>query len=167
MTLQRRCVVAGTVAGIAGLAWILHSHTWPERAWHYHVPLAFLYGTYGAWLALSVRGAPLAAHGLANVLAFLLVVVRIQGRSFLSGHGILGALLAVLAPWPWLRWSGGLVLVQAVVTKALRPEEEPWTVAAGAAAGFALGFAARRLAARRSARPEGRLGSADDHGPPS
>src|SRR5262245_31736777 len=78
--LSGRCLLAGIGFGCAGAAWIVGTHRWPERALHYHVPLAVAFGAFAAWLAL----APLGRARLPLVLATLLALAAVAARLFLS-----------------------------------------------------------------------------------
>lgn len=146
-----RCLLLGLAFGAAGAVWIGFSHRNPARAWHYHVPLAVAFGAEAAWLLLYLRGPRLLTDATALALGLLLVLARLGWCWPTSGHGILGALLAVLAPWPWLRAFGLAILPQAVLTKwiaAEDPEDVPLGALVGLALGIAATFTARRLCTR-------------------
>jgi len=76
------------------------------------------------------------------VVAVLLVWARLTLDWPTSGHGILGAYLAMVSPWRWMKVLGLCVLPQAVITKAIigAPVMD---VAWGALVGVLLGLLAR------------------------
>ncbi len=95
---------------------------------------------FGAWIA--VVDADFCDHNnykLIVVTLFSLIIIA--GRIFLrwpvSGHGILGALIAVLASWFWLRLFAIAIILQAFLTKWVVGEES-LSVFYGALVGLAL-----------------------------
>ena len=102
------------------------------------------FGTEVAYLAVLARGRARLADATALLTALAVVAARMKWDILASGHGVLGALLAVIAPYPWLRWFGLLILPQALLTKWIR-EEDLLAVPLGAAIGFALGLLARHF----------------------
>lgn len=141
--LSRRCVGCGLAFGIASATWIVLSHRHPVVALQYHVPLAVLFATFAAWMVLAPRRAPRGALWVPTLMALATVYGRMVHDWPTSGHGVLGAYLALVAPWRWLRVLSACVLPQAVFTKLLI-DTDPGDVAVGAVVGVALGWVARR-----------------------
>jgi hypothetical protein len=147
-------VAFGCVTGALGAAWILADYTRKAYALGYHVPLAVVFTA--ALVDATYDGLRTRQWGFhyAMGLAGAIIVGRMVEDWPLSGHGILGLLLAVAPIRPAFRVGGALVAVQALITKWVLGE--PWmAVVWGAACGAALGALARgldRLTARRGAR---------------
>jgi hypothetical protein len=135
--LKIQCVLYGLSFGFCGLLWILNSHSRPMPAIYYHVPLAV---AFGAWLA--VVNANFREHGdYSFIVVTLFSLIIVAGRIFLkwpvSGHGILGTLIAVLGSWFWLRLFATAIILQAYITKWIM-DTEPLSVLYGALVGLAL-----------------------------
>jgi nitroimidazol reductase NimA-like FMN-containing flavoprotein (pyridoxamine 5'-phosphate oxidase superfamily) len=135
--LKKRCVLFGLSFGLCGVAWILTTYRIPLPAIFYHVPLAV---AFGAWFAFVDDD--FCEHNNYNfIVVTLLALIVIAGRIFLkwpvSGHGILAALIAVLASWFWLRFFSIAIIFQAFFTK-LVSGENPLSVFYGALVGIAL-----------------------------
>jgi hypothetical protein len=137
----------GAVAGMLGAAWILHDYTRKAYAIGYHVPLAILFcaALYDALEEARQTGRRgfLYAAGLGGAL----IVGRMIEDWPVSGHGILGMLMAVTPLRPIFRIGGAAIAIQALVTKAALGE--PWMAALwGAAVGAALGLFGRYFDAK-------------------
>ena len=148
----------GLLAGALGAAWILKDFTHKAYALGYHVPLAIVFTTALVDITFTAletrRFGFLYAAGLAGAV----IVGRMVEDWPLSGHGILGALLAVSPIRPIFRVCGALIVIQALITKLVLPE--PWpAVIYGAALGAALGWLGRAMD-RRAATAS--LGSVPD-----
>lgn len=135
--LKIRCVLFGLSFGLIGLAWILTTHEIPLPAIYYHLPLAFV---FGAWLAV-VDNEFLEHNSYNLIVVTFFSLLFVAGRTFLkwpiSGHGILGALIAVLGLWSWLRLFATAILLQAFLTKIVIGAE-PLSVVYGGLVGLAL-----------------------------
>lgn len=142
--LLQRCVGCGLGFGVGSSIWIVLSHQHPTLALHYHVPLAVLFATFAAWMVLAPHHTTRGALWIATVTALGIVYGRMAHAWPASGHGVLGAYLAIVAPWRWLRALSACVLPQAVITKLLI-DADPLAVGVGAIIGGALGWAARWL----------------------
>ena len=117
-------LVFGLLAGALGAAWILKDFTRKGYALGYHVPLAIVFTTALVDVT-SRRSTPAAsASSTPPALAGAVIVGRMVEDWPLSGHGILGALLAVSPIRPDLPRRGVLVAIQALVTKLVLGE--PW-----------------------------------------
>jgi len=104
---------------------------------YYHVPLAV---AFGAWLA--VVNADFREHNNPYfIIVTLFSLIIVAGRIFLdwpvSGHGVFGALIAVLGSWFWLRLFAAAIILQAFLTKLIM-DTEPLSVFYGALVGLAL-----------------------------
>jgi hypothetical protein len=143
----RRAWLAGLAFGLAGALWILASHRFPLRALHYHVPLAVAFGTAAAHLALDAPPRTRRIHGTAMFAGLLLVAARLRFGIPLSGHGVLGALIGVLAPTRALQLLGWAILPQAAITKWIR-DEDVHAVPIGTLTGLVLALWARWRSAR-------------------
>ena len=135
--LKKRCVLFGLSFGLCGVAWLLTTYRIPLPAIFYHVPLAV---AFGAWFAYVDDD--FSEHNKYDfIVVTLLALIIIAGRIFLnwpvSGHGILAALIAVLASWFWLRFFSIAIILQAFFTK-LVSGEDPLSVFYGALVGLAL-----------------------------
>jgi hypothetical protein len=146
----------GLVAGALGAAWILTDFTRKGYALGYHVPLAIL---FTAALVDALFGAlETRRFGFiyASVLAGAVIVGRMLEDWPLSGHGILGTLMAVTRLRPAFRICGGLIVIQALVTKLVLGEPWPavvWGAVCGAAIGFVGALVDRRAARRATIHP--------------
>jgi nitroimidazol reductase NimA-like FMN-containing flavoprotein (pyridoxamine 5'-phosphate oxidase superfamily) len=101
------------------------------------VPLAV---AFGAWLAF-IDDDFSEQNNYNFIVVTLLALIIVAGRIFLkwpvSGHGILGALIAVLASWFWLRFFSIAIILQAFLTKWIW-NEDPMSLFYGALVGLAL-----------------------------
>lgn len=147
---SRICWLLGLVFGILGTLWIYWSYRNPNHALHYHVPLAVAFGTETAWLAFYARGRERQRDIAILSVAMVAVAVRLTWQWPLSGHGVLGAVLGLLAPWPPLRALAWLILPQAFVTKWVG-NDDPMSVIFGAAAGILLTLGIKALTRRSAA----------------
>jgi hypothetical protein len=129
----------GLLAGALGAAWILKDFTHKGYALGYHVPLAIVFTTALVDVTFTALDTRRFGFLYAAGLAGSVIVGRMVEDWPLSGHGILGALLAVSPIRPIFRIAGTLVATQALVTKAIL--SEPWpAVIWGALLGAALGW---------------------------
>lgn len=146
----------GLITGAIGAAWILTSHTRKGYALGYHVPLAVVFTA--ALVDALFDGLITRKFGFvwASALAGAVIVGRMVAGWPLSGHGILGALMAMSPIRPAFRVCGVLIAIQAIVTKVVIGDpREPWEdVVWGALCGVAIGMIGRlvdRRATRRRA----------------
>lgn len=134
----------GLAAGAAGAAWILCDYTEKAYSLGYHVPLAIIFTAAlvdATFEALETRRF---GFHYACGLAGALIAGRIVEGWPVSGHAILGVLLAASPIRPVFRVLGALVAVQALVTKVV--VGDAWLAAVwGAAAGLAIGALGRVL----------------------
>jgi uncharacterized membrane protein YccC len=95
---------------------------------------------FGAWLVIvnnNFREHDNYDFIFVTVLSLLIVAGRIFLKWPVSGHGLLGALIAVLGCWFWLRFFAIAILLQAFITKWVGGEN-PMSVIYGALAGIAI-----------------------------
>jgi hypothetical protein len=137
-------IAAGLVAGALGAAWILRDYTEKGYALGYHVPLAIVFTA--ALVDATIEALRTRRWGFhyAAGLAGALITGRMIEDWPISGHGILGLLLAVAPLRAPFRICGLLIAFQAVMTKLVRGEAWP-AVIWGAACGVALGLLGRWL----------------------
>jgi hypothetical protein len=133
--------LAGALVGATGVGYILVTHSNPPPALLYHVPLAFVFGTFAWEIAFQVPPTSRRLRGAATLLALVVVVGRVAGDWPLSGHAVLGATVGLLAPSPWLRALGAAVVGQSWLVKFLGAGD-PWSALTGALAGAFLGLLA-------------------------
>jgi hypothetical protein len=143
----------GLVVGALGAAWILTDFTRKAYALGYHVPLAIVFSAALADATLEALRTRRFGFLYASALAGAVIVGRMLRDWPLSGHGILGALLAVSPLRPVFRICGILIAVQAVITKIVLADPwGPWTaVVWGAACGAAIGALGRFVDRPRAA----------------
>jgi hypothetical protein len=147
-----RALVFGLVAGLLGAAWIVAEHTRKGYALGYHVPLAVVFTA--ALVDVVFDGLVTRKFGFvwASAVAGAVIVGRMKRDWPLSGHGILGLLMAVSPIRPAFRVCGILIAIQAIVTKVVIGEPEHWQdVIWGALCGVAIGLIGR-LVDRRATR---------------
>ena len=139
-------IAAGLAAGVLGTLYILWSHRDAPPHLLYHVPLAMVFGAYAWSIAFDVPTTTRRVRVPITLLAAIPVLGRVIMDWPISGHGLLGGLMAVLAPRPWQRILAGAVVVQSYVTKVIQ-DTGAHAVVVGALAGAAAGLLA--LAAER------------------
>ncbi|MHC4269404.1 MAG: hypothetical protein ACYSTS_13165 [Planctomycetota bacterium] len=132
-----RSIIYGLAFGLCGAVWIFASYSFPLRGIYYQVPLSI---AFGAWVAVVVTD--LIEHcnynfTIITLFALVIVLGRIMYNWPASGHGVLAAMIAFLAPWPWLRFFSIAIIIQAFVAKSVG-NAEPISVVYGVLVGFAL-----------------------------
>lgn len=143
LRVQLQCLGLGLLTGGGGAAWILAEFERdPLRGLQYHVPLATVFGCWGAYLLFAARGSERWRLTASTAVGLSLVGGRLTLDWPLSGHAVLGALIAVAAPWTWLRVFAGAVVAQTLVTKWWA-ELDALSAVFGAAAGALLAWLAR------------------------
>jgi hypothetical protein len=134
----------GLAAGAAGAVWILADYSAKAYNLAYHVPLAIIFTSALVDATFDAFQNRRFGFHYACGLAGALLAGRIVKDWPISGHGILGVLLAFSPIRPIWRVAGALVAVQALVTKVVIGE--PWLAAIwGAAVGGAMAVLARAL----------------------
>ena len=132
-----RSIIFGLTFGLCGTVWIFATHSFPFKGIYYQVPLSVAFGAWAAFVVADFLERRTYSFTLITLLALVIVLGRLIYEWPISGHGLLAALIAFLAPWSWLRLFSIAIIIQAFVTKLVQ-NAEPISVVYGILSGLAL-----------------------------